>query len=337
MIDLLVVGAGPAGLATSIFAASAGLEVVVLDQRAGPIDKACGEGLMPGAVSALAAAGVRLTGRPFHGIRYVDHRRSATAFFPAGSGMGVRRPVLQEAMTDRAVQLGVRFAQAAVTDVVQDGGGVTAGGRRARYLAAADGLHSSIRRLVGLAEPARGVARWGLRQHFRLAPWTRLVEVHWAGSSEAYVTPVGSEEVGVAVLGSRRQSFAEQLEAFPALRSRLHGAAVTSGVRGAGPLRQRTSGRVVGRVMLVGDAAGYVDALTGEGIAVSLACARSLVRAVLEDRPTDYERAWRRDTRRYRWMTETLLAAGRTARGGIVPAAALLPDVFRVAVRQLAG
>lgn len=340
MIDLLVAGAGPAGLATAMFAAKAGLRVTVLDPRSGPIDKACGEGLMPGAVKMLANLGVTLRGMPFHGIRYLDAHRSATAFFASGSGLGVRRTSLHQAMTERALQLGVRFEQGVVREVLQENGVVTANGYRARYLVAADGLHSTVRRWVGLQEtarPTRGpAARWGQRQHFRVRPWTRLVEVHWAARSEAYVTPVGPDEVGVAVVGSTRAPLLEQLRAFPRLAERLAGVDPTGGVRGAGPLRQRVAGRVAGRVLLVGDAAGYVDALTGEGIAVSMASARSLVAAVLQGEPAAYERLWLRDTRRYRWITSGLLAARRVAAPAIVPAAAALPDVFRLAVRQLA-
>ncbi len=336
MIDLLVVGAGPAGLATAMFAAAAGMEVVVLDAREGPIDKACGEGLMPGAVDALTRLGVALPGMPFHGIRYLDGRRSATAFFRGATGMGVRRTALQQAMTQRAGQLGVRFDRRTVTDVVQDGESVSAGGYRARYLAAADGLHSPVRRMVGLELPATDAPRWGLRQHFTVTPWTRLVEVYWAAQSEAYVTPVGPNEVGVALLSPVRLPMAEQLEQFPRLVQHLAGAVPSGTVRGAGPLRQRTASTVAGRVLLVGDAAGYVDALTGEGIAVSLACARSLVDALVVGNPQSYERAWRRDTRRYRWITSSLLATRRLAQPVIVPAAALLPDVFRMAVGQLA-
>ena len=72
MIDLLVAGGGPAGLATAILGARAGLEVVVVERRHGPVDKACGEGLMPHAVTLLRTLGVEAPGKPFHGITYVD-------------------------------------------------------------------------------------------------------------------------------------------------------------------------------------------------------------------------------------------------------------------------
>ncbi|SDO54922.1 Dehydrogenase (flavoprotein) [Nakamurella panacisegetis] len=336
MIDLLVAGAGPAGLATALYAARAGLSVTVVDPRTGPIDKACGEGLMPGAVRALNDLGVVLSGQAFGGIRYLDARRSAAALFPHGAGLGVRRTALHEAMTTRAVAAGVRFAVGTVTDVSQGHDTVTAAGHQARYLVAADGLHSPVRHQLGLNRPARGPARWGQRQHFSVASSANLVEVHWAARSECYVTPIGPGEIGVAVLSSRRAPFAVQLEAFPRVLEALRGATPTTVVRGAGPLRQNASRRALNRVLLVGDAAGYVDALTGEGIAVSLACARSAVAAIVADRPTDYERAWRRDTRRYRWITETLLTTRRFAGRSIVPAASLLPDVFRLAVGQLA-
>ncbi len=336
MIDLLVAGAGPAGLATALFAAEAGLEVLVLDPRSGPIDKACGEGLMPGAVKALTGLGIPLQGMPFAGIRYLDSRRSATAFFRGLGGMGVRRTALQDAMTDRARQLGVRFEQSGVREVEQHDGLVTAGDHRARFLVAADGLHSPIRRRLGLDGRPDPRPRWGLRQHFRVRPWSRLVEVHWGATCEAYVTPVGPNEIGVAVVGSTRSPLPQLLQEFPLLSDRLAGVEPTGPVRGAGPLRQRVTRRVAGRVLLVGDAAGYVDALTGEGIAVSVACARSLVDSLVRSRPDDYEWMWRRDTRRYRWITESLLSTRRFAGPAIVPAAAALPDVFRMAVRQLA-
>jgi flavin-dependent dehydrogenase len=169
-------------------------------------------------------------------------------------------------------------------------------------------------------------------------PWTDTVEVSWGSTAEAYVTPVGPRVVGVAVLSADRGSFPEQLAAFPQVRQRLAGAPAISAPRGAGPLRQDVRRRVSGRVLLVGDAAGYVDALTGEGIDVALACAQVLIASLRAGDPQRYEREWRRVSRTSRLITTGLLAA-RRAPGlsrAVVPAAAGLPWVFSAAVNHLA-
>jgi flavin-dependent dehydrogenase len=348
MLDLIVCGAGPAGLATALSAARASLRVVVVEPRAAPIDKACGEGLMPVAVRGLRELGVELDGHPISGIRYTDGHRHADAPFRAGAGLGVRRTELHTALLAALAGWQVPVVQARIEHVEQDDRCVRAGGLRARYLVAADGLHSPLRRQLGLDRPpaSRHVPRWGLRQHFALPPWTDLVEVHWAVSpsnaadsftGEAYVTPVAPDLVGVALLSSTRAPFVEQLAQFPELAGRLPTTGSTT-VRGAGPLRQRSRQRVAGRVLLVGDAAGYVDALTGEGIAVGLACARALVDCIVSGHPQHYERRWLALSRRYRLITESLLwarARPRLARA-IVPAAARVPSLFEAAVHQLA-
>lgn len=338
MIDLLVAGAGPAGAATAVRAALAGLSVVVVEPRAAPIDKACGEGIAGSAVSYLSRLGVELSGRPFYGIRYLDSGHVVDARFRGGPGLGVRRTFLQQALTDRLSSLGVPVVEGRVGAIVQNASSVTAAGVTARYLAAADGLHSSIRRQVGLRGADSGEVRRGLRRHYHVAPWSDLVEVYWSALGEAYVTPVGDDLVGVAILTSARGSFDSHLEAFPALRRRLMGAAEASSVLGAGPLRQRVLGQVAGRVLLVGDAAGYVDALTGEGIAVALRTSAELVRCVAEDRPSDYEAAWRRVSWECRFLTGSLLWARNRSllAPRIVPAAARLPAVFGAIVNRLA-
>ena len=106
----------------------------------------------------------------------------------------------------------------------------------------------------------------------------------------------------------------------------------------AGPLRQKVRSRVAGRVLLVGDAAGYVDALTGEGLGIAFGAAELLVGCVVADRPGDYDRQWRRMSRRYRLLTAAVLHASEFAplRSRIVPAAAALPKVFAGIVNQLA-
>jgi flavin-dependent dehydrogenase len=349
MIDLLIAGAGPAGLATALYAARAGLEVAVLDPRLGsgeqrtPIDKACGEGLMPGAVAALHRLGIDPSGRSFRGIEYLaaasdgDGVHTAQAVFRSGSGLGVRRTELHSALLTAVLGAGIEVGAEAVRTVSQDDGGIRAGGRSARFLVAADGLHSPIARSLSLERRVRGTPRWGLRRHYQIEPWSHFVQVHWAGGAEAYVTPVGPRSVGVAILSGERAPFEQQLRSFPALVERLDGAHGGQ-VRGAGPLRRRTSRRVAGRVLLVGDAAGYVDALTGEGIAVSLACSKALVDCISNDRPADYESRWLRESRRYRSLTSTLLWASRrpVLRQALVPTAERAPWLFSAAVAQLA-
>jgi flavin-dependent dehydrogenase len=372
-VDVLVVGGGPVGLAAAIEARMRGLSATVVEPRDCPIDKACGEGLMPGAVTALARLGVTPAGVPLLGIGYrsadrqVDHRfgsgdgdgaagaragggpgdgagsrdgagsglRSGAG--GRGAGLGVRRTVLHSALAERAAELGVRFAVAKVTALEQDADGVAAAGIRARYLIGADGLHSTVRSLLGVERPPSNARRYGLRQHFRVEPWSELVEVHWTPRVEAYVTPVADDIVGIALLGPRGVDYASSLAAIPALASRVGGAATASTLRGAGPFHQRTRRRRVGRVLLAGDSSGYVDAITGEGIRVGLAQAQAAIDCIEADDLAGYERAWSRGTRDFRLLTAGLVTlAASPLRPAIVPLAARLPGVFGAVVERLA-
>ncbi|MEU6814536.1 FAD-dependent monooxygenase [Streptomyces sp. NPDC046860] len=336
MIDVLVAGGGPAGLAAAAHARLAGLTAVVVEPRTAPVDKACGEGVMPGGVAALRALGVAPAGRELRGIRYLDGTRGAEARFRGRPGLGVRRTALHDALHRRALALGAEVVTGKVEEVRQTADSVTAAGITARWLIAADGLHSPTRHRLGLALPGDARGRYGLRRHFRVPPWSDYVEVHWSGDGEAYVTPVADDLVGVAFLSRVRRGYDEHLAAFPALAGVLRGAEATR-VRGAGPLRQRVRRRVAGRVLLAGDAAGYVDALTGEGVALALATAEAAVRRVAAGRPERYERDWTLLTRRHRLLTRALLAAGSrpaTARL-VVPAACRMPPLFAAAVHAL--
>ncbi|MEM8929670.1 MAG: NAD(P)/FAD-dependent oxidoreductase [Acidobacteriota bacterium] len=328
--DVLVVGGGPAGLVTAIECALRGLEVTVLERRAEPtddagLDKPCGEGLMPDGVERLEAIGVDLgeIGRPFVGIRYVDPVASDTPTvvdgrFPAGHGIGIRRTRLHRRLIARAnavgvtVRWGARVAEVespadAVTVRLADGSGITA-----RTLVAADGLRSPIRHQLGLAGRDARWRRFGVRRHVAIAPWSDRVEVHWSDVGEAYVTPVGSREVGIAILWSgEKAGFDTLIDRFPLLAEHLDRAEPTSRDRGIGPLRQRVRDVVRGRVALVGDASGYVDAITGEGLTVAFHQAQALATALAEGKLASYRRA-HRTIGRVPWaLTELLLAIER--------------------------
>ncbi|WP_374024873.1 NAD(P)/FAD-dependent oxidoreductase [Mycobacterium sp. HNNTM2301] len=331
--DLLIVGGGPGGLATALHARRHGLSVIVADPREGPIDKACGEGLMPGGLAELTSLGVDPAGMPFRGIAYVSEHRRAQARFRPGPGRGVRRTTLHAAMAARAKEQDTEWLRARVTTVQQDAHGVAAAGVRAKWLVAADGLHSPVRRSVGITATAGTPRRYGVRWHFEVPAWSEFVEVHWSRWGEAYVTPVEPELVGVAILSRGRPDLAW----FPGLAQRLGGAA-RGEARGCGPLRQVVSRRVAGRVLLVGDAAGYEDALTGEGISLAVKQAAAAVAAIVDEAPSSYELAWQRITRSYRLLTRALVLASAPpiGRRAIVPACTLLPGAFQRGVNVLA-
>ena len=149
-IDVVVVGGGPVGLASAIEARLAGLTVALIEPRDSTIDKACGEGLMPGALPLLARLGVDPVGMPLRGVSYLSPHRRADHLFRTGAGRGVRRTALHDALLSRAEQLGVERLCSRVETFTQDSSGVTVNGLRAGWLFGADGLHSAVRRVAGL-------------------------------------------------------------------------------------------------------------------------------------------------------------------------------------------
>lgn len=312
--DLAVIGGGPSGLVTAINARLAGLSVRLFEQRQPPIDKACGEGLMPDGVICLEQLGVDALalGRPFGGVTFIADDRVAFGRFGRGWGVGVRRTTLHRALVDRAadlgvdLQFGIRVRGLSGTRVVTAKGAEEAG-----WIVGADGLHSRVRRWLDIASRS-GRPRFGLRKHFRIDPWSDVVEIFWASDCEAYVTPVGDRLVGVAMLwGGGTGSFESLLQRFPDLRRRLTGASVASSVRGHGPLWSVPAAVSRGRVALVGDAAGYLDAITGEGLSVAFHQARAVVQAIVAGDLDSYRAAVRRLARWPSFMTRGLLFAER--------------------------
>lgn len=312
--DVVVVGGGPVGLAAAIAARQNGFDVLVVDREMPPIDKPCGEGVMPEGLSVLSKLGINPGSQsfPFRGIRFTEAGLSVEATFPAGNGLGIRRTRLHQLMIDRALQTGVamRWGES-VTRISRES--VELSGRRVacRWVIGADGRESRVRQWAGLRPPSNAPRRIGLRQHFRCAPWTDFVEVHWNDHGQAVVTPVSPDEICISILtSSARLRMPQLLEIFPLLRRRLNGAAPSSQARGAlcgsSVMRSVTGDRFA----LVGDAAGTVDALTGEGLSLGLRETIALVAAIEWNQPSQYEATHRRIRRMPGAMAKLMLFVG---------------------------
>ena len=300
--SLLIVGGGPVGLAAAILGRLAGHAVTLIERGRPPVDKPCGEGLMPSGVRRLQMMGVTLDPEglhPFMGVRYIDGDRVAGARFTFGEGAGCRRTYLQAAMAQRAEALGavLHFGQEVVAVDADQGEVRTADGQtfRAEHVLAADGLRSPTRKLLDLDGPPATRPRFGMRQHYPIKPWTDEVEVYWSDTAEAYVTPVGPNRVGVAFLWSGDgERFGGLLSRFPALQAKLGDAPIESQVRGTGPLHVRPKAVLKGKVALIGDAAGYYDAITGEGLTLGFAQADTVLHHIADDTLQDWPKSHRK-------------------------------------------
>jgi flavin-dependent dehydrogenase len=310
--DLFVIGGGPAGLAAAIAARRRGLDVTLADYSVPPIDKACGEGIMPDGLAAARSLGLDLDeagGHRFRGIRFAHGETSVQAGFPHGHGLGLRRTNLHNLMVDHAIRAGVRLAWG-----VRIGGispeGVMAGDRlvRARWIAGADGGHSPVRRWAGLDACHRESVRFGFRRHYRIAPWSEFMEVHWGEGCQLYITPVSAEEVCVVLITSdQRQRLDQALPQFPEVERRLAAAVPTNLQRGGVTASRRLKSVWRGNVALVGDASGSVDAVTGEGLCLLFQQSVALAAALEAGDLAGYQAEHRRIGRHPAFMADLML------------------------------
>ena len=334
--DVCIIGGGPAGLAAAIAARRKGLRVVVADGNHPPIDKACGEGLMPDCRAAAAKIGIHLPsslGSEFRGIRFHGAGRSVDASFPDGCGLGVRRTVLHDLLTRTAMRSGAELRWDTPVVGIQDGAVLLSHSTvRARWIVGADGPASRVRCWAGLENFSRNSQRFAFRRHFAVAPWTDCMEIYWGQGCQFYVTPVAAREICVAAISrSPALRLEEAMEGFPVLQSRLPRAAASSPERGAVTATMRLRRVTRGNVALIGDASGSVDAVTGEGLCLTFRQAELLAAAMARGNLSSYQTIHRRLAIRPNLMAEMMLLMDRSTwlRGRALRAMASKPPVFQ--------
>ncbi|MEO8660453.1 MAG: NAD(P)/FAD-dependent oxidoreductase [Bryobacteraceae bacterium] len=334
--DVFIVGAGPAGLAAAIAARRQGLRVMLADTVQPPIDKACGEGLMPDSRAAADRIGLAIpasSGFLFGGIRFVAGVNSVAAPFPEGEGLGIRRTLLSSMMVAAAERAGVEMSWGTPA-TLESQGRVRLGATvvRARWIVGADGPQSGVRRWAALDTVRRESRRVAFRRHFRVAPWSRMMEIHWGDERQFYVTPVSENEICLVLIArDSRFRIDAALPTFPQLAERLSGADPSSEERGA-PASTRRLHRVTrGCVALIGDASGTVDPITGEGLCLAFQQAESLAAAMASGSLANYEQEHHALARRPVFMADMMLTLDRwpAIRGRAVRAMSRRPNLFR--------
>ena len=294
--QVLIVGGGLAGASSALALAKNGISSIVVEPKKFPRDKPCGEGLLPHGTQLLAQLGLgdvlgEASAQPFRGILYRAHGAVAAGDFANDArGFGVRRRKLDARLHEAALATQrVELVAEKVVQVKELGGAVevtTSSGKRIRaaHLIGADGPRSRTRHELGLDFGAPKAGRYALRRHFQLAPGMPMpdrVEVSACRGFEVYMTPVGEGVVGIAALCERKtiksldgrpeQKLETLLAAAPAAAAaRLQGAEALGPAMACGPLRVKSRNVFSQRSLLVGDAAGYVDAITGEGMSLAL-------------------------------------------------------------------
>ena len=333
--DVFVIGGGPAGLAAAIAVRKKGFSVTVADGGKPPVDKACGEGLLPGTLAALRELGICMQaedGESFRSIRFIDGNISATANFSRGGGFGVRRTVLHQKMAARAEECGVELLwNAPVTSFSKDG--VIVGGEPilATWIVGADGIHSRVRHWSGLEAGMNQRLRFAQRRHYRVKLLTDCVEVYWGKGIQAYVTPLANEETCLVLISrDPAMNFDVALREFPTLADGLRNAEPGSVQRGAVTATCRLDHVCRGNVALVGDASGTVDAVTGEGLGLSFRQALALADALETGDLGKYQSAHRQLAQRPHRMSRLLLLLDQFGmlRSRVLRGLARDPDLF---------
>jgi menaquinone-9 beta-reductase len=349
MYDVAVIGGSLAGGATALHLAKSGYRVILLERSASYQRKACGEGLFPRGVRELSRLGlleeVRRFAAPLVGVRFLAGPARVEARF-AGLGwsaLGVERSRLDPLLLERVHVAGVEVRRGVAMRSLIFSGDSIAGVRtnqgdiRARFVVGADGVGSRVRRQAGLDRHRRS-NRYGISAHIQLeCDPEPFIDVHFRGGYEVYVTPVGRRMINLAILLDKRLLSPRPgtlHDWFTRIVDREFGSvfrSIVDGARAAGPFGRACTRPWRGNIALVGDAAGFLDAISGEGMSSALISARYCAAAVDEYLLGNGERALRQyGRRRAKLMRNSDLLARLTL------ALAARPAIAKRSIRQLA-
>ncbi len=341
LYDIVISGGGSAGMSAAIKARLNGLSVAVIDSAGELYDKPCGEGLMPDGIDALKSLGVdylekfmKLKGISYHfpsgSIQYAVFGRGREA-------IGLRRNALRPALWARAKELGVDIVKKGVCNFEVCKDFVVVEGIKAKWWIIAEGLKSKNVSTLKMNGEKSKFLRFGVRQHFSIKPWSEFVEVYWGKGCEAYVTPVSNDTINIAILSNEGKPILEHLQQFPELINRLKKSEVVSKPAGAGPLYRRTLRRKKGRILLAGDSAGFVDAMTGEGNTLAILTGIACADLIAKNRAILYPFMWWKIVWRYWLLTKTalFLVGTNQLRDKVIRFLEKHPVVFKVGLRFL--
>lgn len=344
--DAVIVGAGPAGSVTAALLARAGHDVLLLDRATFPRSKPCGESINPGAVRQLADLGLlpRILSLPHDRIGgWRIHPITGPSFegrYPEGEfGIAMDRAAFDAALLEMARQAGARVETGVrVTEpIVGDGratGVATADGRRipARLVVGADGLRSVVVRRMGLVARPPRLRKIAITAHVAGADLPAATGVLWMTEWGCIgIAPLGEGDANVVLVIEDR--FADMLSGdpegcFDQLTSEcayLRSAVRASAAKATGPFDVPTRAVATAGVILVGDAAGYFDPLTGQGIHRALLGAR--IAASVADECLRSDRVGRADLRKYEKRHRRAFGTGATVQR-LVDACVAHPAVF---------
>jgi geranylgeranyl reductase family protein len=298
--DVVVVGGGPAGSTTALLLAQLGHDVLLLDEARFPRDKVCGEALSPGAWRVLEAIGAaaplrRAGARPLGGMRLTaPDGTSFTGLYDGGrtTGFALERRVLDAALLDVARDAGVEVREGTrARDVIRNGTAVVgvAVGRddaesrnvRARVVIGADGRRSVVARRLGFLREAQRPRRFAVRGHWEgMQGLSDVGEMHVAAGAYCGIAPLPHGRANVtfvvdqaampAAAGRLAEFYERRLRDWPRVWERLAGASLMEPPRALGPLALESDRAWTPGALLVGDAAGFFDPFTGEGMAAAL-------------------------------------------------------------------